>query len=49
MKCETPKICPQCGGNNWLGTTKGPMCKQCGYIETKVAAPFISPDEDDEN
>jgi hypothetical protein len=42
MKCETPKICPQCGSNNWLGTTQGPMCKQCGYVDKSVDAPFVN-------
>lgn len=26
-------ICPECGNNSWVTTTKGAKCDKCGYLE----------------
>jgi transcription initiation factor TFIIIB Brf1 subunit/transcription initiation factor TFIIB len=41
-----PKVCPKCGGCSWLSTTKGEMCKGCGYVQGE--APFLPTPEKEE-
>jgi ribosomal protein L32 len=36
-------VCPKCGKSDWLGTSQGALCKNCGYI--KGQAP-VQPEED---
>jgi tRNA(Ile2) C34 agmatinyltransferase TiaS len=31
-KVTTPTVCPECGGQSWTTTTKGPKCLKCGYL-----------------
>lgn len=30
---ERVPVCPQCGGQSWVTTTKGPRCSKCGYLK----------------
>jgi len=32
MKTNEIKICPVCGGTNFVATTEGIMCKECKTI-----------------
>jgi DNA-directed RNA polymerase subunit RPC12/RpoP len=38
-KKEKPDTCPRCGAENWLGTSEGAKCKECGYV--KGQAPVV--------
>lgn len=28
--------CPECGKDNWLATSNGCMCKECGFVVGKT-------------
>jgi ribosomal protein L37E len=38
-KQNEDEVCPKCGATAWLGTSFGPMCKQCGFLNSKQDAP----------
>jgi hypothetical protein len=44
MKKEVPNLCPVCGGNSWMATTLGTMCKNCSYVYG--SAPVIPKDKE---
>jgi tRNA(Ile2) C34 agmatinyltransferase TiaS len=41
-KKEQEDKCPKCGCTNWLGTSQGALCKNCGYIKGQ---PPVYPEE----
>lgn len=41
-KKEQEDKCPKCGCVNWLGTSQGALCKNCGYIKGQ---PPVYPEE----
>jgi ribosomal protein L37E len=45
-KKEIITVCPECGCKSWIATTKGQMCKQCGF--TQGAAPFYALEDKEE-